>query len=240
LHVYTVYVHYTLSLADFSAINYCLKLSQTLHLHTSKLSPETYSANSLLQTATWQLLHSHSGNCFLRAALVELLPKTNCLDISILLINPQSYERRELCCVTVFTAALPRKRACCRVTSSRLRAENLDYRQVPSNSVASSNKGLTCAVAWRHRGCAEKTPTPLTAAQRVFGRELFSGQLPSNAPLRNPCRATQQLVDMSQYISHRLVTGLIAPVKFLLSKSEFINSRHTGQGAKIVKAHHQF
>jgi hypothetical protein len=44
--------YYTLTLADFSAINYFLRLSQTLHLHTSKLSPRTYSANSLLKTAT--------------------------------------------------------------------------------------------------------------------------------------------------------------------------------------------
>jgi hypothetical protein len=156
--------------------------------------------NSLIELLLnhW-LLHSHSGNCFLRTALVELLPKTNCLDISVSLINPQSYERRELYCVTVFTATLPRKRACCRVTSLRLRAGNLVYRPAPSNSVASSNKGLTCAVAWRHRCCAEKIPPPLTAAQRVFCRELFSGRLPSNAQLRNPCRATQRLVDMSQY-----------------------------------------
>jgi hypothetical protein len=37
------------------------------------------------------LLHSHSGNCFLRTALVELLPRTTNLDISVPLINPQSY-----------------------------------------------------------------------------------------------------------------------------------------------------
>jgi hypothetical protein len=42
---------YTFTLADFSAINYWLKLSQTLHLHTSKLSPRTDSTNSLLKTA---------------------------------------------------------------------------------------------------------------------------------------------------------------------------------------------
>jgi hypothetical protein len=41
---------YTFTLADFSAINYFLKLSQTLHLHTSKLSPRSYSANSPLKT----------------------------------------------------------------------------------------------------------------------------------------------------------------------------------------------
>jgi hypothetical protein len=43
LHVYT---------GDISAINCFLKLSQTLYLHTSKFSPKTYSANSLLKTAT--------------------------------------------------------------------------------------------------------------------------------------------------------------------------------------------
>jgi hypothetical protein len=55
LHVrnYNHLLHsYTFTLADLSAINYFLKLSQTLHLHTSKLSPRTYSANSLLKTAT--------------------------------------------------------------------------------------------------------------------------------------------------------------------------------------------
>jgi hypothetical protein len=46
----TTITYYTLTLADFSAINYCLKLSHTLHLRTSKLSPRSYSANSLLRT----------------------------------------------------------------------------------------------------------------------------------------------------------------------------------------------
>jgi hypothetical protein len=44
-HIYTAYSHtlvttityYTLTLADFSATNYCLKLSHTLHLHTSRV-----------------------------------------------------------------------------------------------------------------------------------------------------------------------------------------------------------
>jgi hypothetical protein len=52
-------------------------------------------------------------------------------------------------------------------------------------------KTYSNAVAWRHRGSAEKTPLPLTAAQSVFCRGLLSGRLPSNAPLRNLCRATQ-------------------------------------------------
>jgi hypothetical protein len=42
----------TFILADFSAINYFLRLSETLHLHTQKLSPRSYSANSPLKTAT--------------------------------------------------------------------------------------------------------------------------------------------------------------------------------------------
>jgi hypothetical protein len=37
------------------------------------------------------------------------------------------------------------------------------------------------AAVWRHRSCAEKTPPPLIVTQRVFGRQLFSGRLPSNA-----------------------------------------------------------
>jgi hypothetical protein len=40
----------TLALADFSAINYCLKLSQILQLHTLKHSLRSHSANSPLKT----------------------------------------------------------------------------------------------------------------------------------------------------------------------------------------------
>jgi hypothetical protein len=43
----TTITYYTLALADFSAINYCVELSHTLHLNTSKLSPKSHSANSL-------------------------------------------------------------------------------------------------------------------------------------------------------------------------------------------------
>jgi hypothetical protein len=72
LHVYTVYVHYTLiltallhikspnllsasSLADFSPNSHYHWLPHTVahaksSLHTAKLSPRTYSANSLLKT----------------------------------------------------------------------------------------------------------------------------------------------------------------------------------------------
>jgi hypothetical protein len=47
---------YTFTLADFSTINYCLKLSHTLHLHTLKLSPRSCSANLLLKTAPYKLI----------------------------------------------------------------------------------------------------------------------------------------------------------------------------------------
>jgi hypothetical protein len=56
----TTVTYYTLALADFSAISYCLKLSHTLHLHASKLSPRSHSANSPL-LKRW-LLRSHSRN----------------------------------------------------------------------------------------------------------------------------------------------------------------------------------
>jgi hypothetical protein len=75
LHVrnYNHLLHsYTFTLADFSAINYFLKLSQTLHFHTSKLSPRTYSAKSFLRLLlnnwlaglllrNWLLRHSSSS-----------------------------------------------------------------------------------------------------------------------------------------------------------------------------------
>jgi ABC-type enterochelin transport system permease subunit len=85
------------------------------------------------------------GNCFLpRTYCLALTLKTDCLDISVPLINPQivraallpvarsvsqQLARWGLCYVTVFTTALPWKRACCRVTSSRLRG-TVVYRSV--------------------------------------------------------------------------------------------------------------
>jgi hypothetical protein len=59
---------YTFTLADFSAINYCLELSHFTSSHFPCLSP-------------------------IETSLVGLLLKIDCLDISVPLINPQSYER---------------------------------------------------------------------------------------------------------------------------------------------------
>jgi hypothetical protein len=186
----------------------CLHGLQTLHsnIYCTVVHKVSYLTQYVFITHIYTS-NKHSvhtlRNCLLpRTYCLALTLRTDCLDISVPLINPQSYERRELCCITVFTAALPLKRASCRVTSSRLRAGNLVYRPVPSNSVASSKKGLTCAVAW-HRGCAEKTPPPLTAAQRVFGREAFSGRLRSSALLRNPTMGWHVTVYMymCRYIS---------------------------------------
>jgi hypothetical protein len=84
--------------------------------------------------------------------------------------------------------------------------------------VASEARVLPCDViaAARRRSIPTLLRDVITAArrrpasphrrQRVFGRELFSGRLPRNAPLRNPCRATQQLVDMSQYYYTKVLT----------------------------------
>jgi hypothetical protein len=46
----TTITYYTLALANFSALNYCLELSHTLRLNTSKLSPRSHFANSPLKT----------------------------------------------------------------------------------------------------------------------------------------------------------------------------------------------
>jgi hypothetical protein len=161
-YTFVTAITYTLTLSDFSAINYCLKLSHTLHLHTLKLSPRSYSANSLLKTLLENCsLQTPTYKLTRRTAPYKLFLTTNCLDISVPLINSQSYkchcssEQGESCVASghcVYTA-LPRKRSYWRVTSSRQRGED---------------------------------PASPTAAQRVLGREAFSGRLPSNALLRNP------------------------------------------------------
>jgi hypothetical protein len=69
----------------------------------------------------------------------------------------------------VFTTALPRKRACCRVTPSRPRAGTV----------------FQCCCVTSSRG---EDPASPTAAQRILGREAFSCWLPSNALLRNPTK----------------------------------------------------
>jgi hypothetical protein len=59
--------------------------------------------------------HSNSLNAVLKLLpnthLEDCLLQTDCVDISIPLINLKSYQRQELCCVTVFTEALPWIRA---------------------------------------------------------------------------------------------------------------------------------
>jgi hypothetical protein len=104
----------------------------------------------------------------IETSLVGLLLKTDCLDISVPLINSQSYEPGE----------------------SWVASGHCVYRRCLGNERAA---------AWRHRGllCSsarcgsaghgtEQKPLPPIAAQRVFGREAFSGRLPSSAFLRNP------------------------------------------------------
>jgi hypothetical protein len=124
---------------------------------------------------------------------------------------------------------------------------------LPCDVIAAARRRHSNAVAWRHRGCAEKTPPPRTAAQRVFGRELFSGRLPSNAPLLNPCRATQQLVDMSHYIyilynvrghlitsDHQLynVTPLKTPFRLLLCLLQSSPTRNYNHSQLFITLSH--
>jgi hypothetical protein len=127
------------------------------------------------------LLHSHSGNCFLRTALVELLPKTNCIELfssaykpSIVLAARAVLRQvrlaaaRQVDCVTspCLLVLLWKRCRAARVTSSQLRREDS----------ASPHRRAACILS------------------RVVERTL-----PIGALLRNPCRAPQQLADMSQY-----------------------------------------
>jgi hypothetical protein len=55
-------------------------------------------------------------------------------------------------------------------------------------------------VSWQPRKHTWHSPTPEVWRHRACAEILFTVRLPSNALLRNPCYATQQWVDMSQYI----------------------------------------
>jgi hypothetical protein len=61
--------YYTLTLADFSAINYFLKLSQTLHLHTRNsrrdLTPRIHFLQFTRRTAPYKLLLRHSSSSYI-------------------------------------------------------------------------------------------------------------------------------------------------------------------------------
>jgi hypothetical protein len=130
----------------------------------------------------------------LRAALVELLSKTNFLDAPIPLIKPSIVRASLLPGRGVYVPYRSNSQVTAVLRHRVSRPYLGNERAAVWRHHGCSQETYANGVAWRHRGCAEKTPPPITAAQRVFGRELFSGRLPSNAPLRNPCRATQQLV----------------------------------------------
>jgi hypothetical protein len=86
------------------------------------------------------------------------------------------------CVTSPCLPALPWKRACCRVTSSWLLTGDVFQRCCVTSSRLS---GEDSASLHRRAAC-------------ILSRVVYR-TLPSNAPLRNPCRATQQLVDMSHY-----------------------------------------
>jgi hypothetical protein len=140
---------------------------QSLHF-TLRNSPRTYSANSLLKTATKQLTR--------RTGPYNWLLKTDCLDISVPLIDPQSYEWH--CCL------LP---------------GHCVYRRCLGNEYAVlwRHRVLLCSSARcsAARHGTEQTPLPLLR-RSVYSvaRRLAVGYL---ATL---CCVIQQRVDMSHYI----------------------------------------
>jgi hypothetical protein len=153
-------------------------LSRTQSLHFTlradcdiffvKLSPRSDSAaNSpkrlVSKTATQQLT---------RRTPLQLTSK-DCLDISVPLINPRSYERH--CCLLPghCLPALPWKRACCRVAA------------------------LGAVLLGTARHGTEQTPLPPPPRSAYFGREAFSCRLPSNALLRNPTKGWHVTVFIS-------------------------------------------
>jgi hypothetical protein len=135
---------YTFTLAEFSAINYYLKLSHTLHLYTSRVCllsrPHSYSwllknCSREMLLNNWLLRHSSSSYITLNrtgvtAATSQMRDVTSLADTrrsrdTPLLLLPGDVTAA--CCVgTVF-------QYCC-VMSSRLRG-NLVYRLVPGNGL---------------------------------------------------------------------------------------------------------
>jgi hypothetical protein len=103
---------YTFTLADFSAINYCLKLSHTLHLHTSHvcLLCETSLVEQLLNN--WLLRHSSSSyitlNCTSVTVACCLIHIAATSQVRAVLRHSQKREGHMI---------LPY--SCCRVTSPR-------------------------------------------------------------------------------------------------------------------------
>jgi hypothetical protein len=126
-----------------------------------------------------------------RTAPYKLFPRTNCVELFSSAYKPS----------IVPAALLPVARSVSELPGRWAVLRHRVYRNHLGNERAAvwrhrggSQETYSNAVAWRYRCCAEKTH-PLTAAQRVFCRELFSERC-----LAALCCAAQHLADMSQYI----------------------------------------
>jgi hypothetical protein len=148
---------YTYTLADLLAIN-CLKLSETLHLHTSILSPRihlTVTPGTASENSVVELPRNNS--------VVELLLKNSSREL--LVANWLRRHFRSAYKPSIAPAA----------------------RAVLRHSVYQRCRGDERASVWRYRSCAEKTPPPLTTKRRVSGRELFTGRCLATL-LRHPTK----------------------------------------------------
>jgi hypothetical protein len=119
----TTISYYTLTLADFSAIKYCLKLSHTLHLHTLKLSPKSYSANSLLKTPLENLLTTYYLPSIVQVSLQQRARWELCCVRSLCLHGVAS-ETSVLPCDVIAAARRPRVPYCAREAFSGLLPSN--------------------------------------------------------------------------------------------------------------------
>jgi hypothetical protein len=73
------------------------------------------------------------------------------------------------------------------------------------------------AAVWRHRGLRGKDTASPTAAQRVLGREAFSGRLPSNALLRNPTMGWHVTI-----LHKRKTIAIVFCIQALLNELRFV------------------
>jgi hypothetical protein len=98
-----------------------------------------------------------------RTAPYKLFPRTDCVELFCSAYKPS----------IVLAALLPVAwKGCLRSVSAQQSGESC----VASPCLQQRYPGNERAAVWRHRCCAEKTPPPLTTAQRVFCHELFSGR----------------------------------------------------------------
>jgi hypothetical protein len=77
----------------------------------------------------------------------------------------------------------------------------------------------TPVAGWRHRGMLRRNRIPILLHDVIASARkiLFTGRLPSNALLRNPCCATHQWVDMSLYM-YTYISHIASPTDHMRSR----------------------